>query len=285
MLPFDNHVLLSHPADVRQQGNQCLDVLFFNISKVSSLTRRHLRSQAIIVRTSSVGDIHRLVTALSPSLGVVRAMAYGAAKTTSRMRLATLLFIHADLRLYRDPVKDQYRITEISCREEFGGIRNSLGRYYAASLWAEVVLRSPGAAESDDLFALLLDCLSVLQSADQVIQRGLLVQFIWRYLRLAGLQPELHRCASCNDPLPQSAKGYLSEVYGDMRCGICSEEGDRVLSAGARAYLLYSTGLNPARAAGVRLQDDASLRQALYRMVQRSIDMPLATLQVGADFL
>lgn len=247
--------------------------------------RRHLRSQALILRTTPTGEIHRLVTFLSPSFGLVRAIAYGAAKTTSRLRLATLLFIHADLRLYRDPVKDQYKITEITCHEDFGGIRTSLKRYYAASLWAEVLLRSPGAAEPDELFMLLLDCLGVLHSADQMVQRGLSIQFIWRYLRFSGLQPDLYSCAACDDPLDQSASGYLSEVYGDIRCSSCSVSGDRALSAGARAYLAHTAGLSPARAASVRLQDDAELRHALYRMVQRALEAPLEALQVGAGDL
>ena len=260
-------------------------VLWSCIAQVRALTRRHLRSPALILRTTPTGEIHRLVTFLSPSIGLVRAMAYGAAKTTSRMRLATLLFIHADLRLYRDPVKDQHKITEIACREDFGGIRTSLARYYAASLWAEVVLRSPGAAEPAELFQLLLDCLRALQSADQAVQRGLTVQFIWRYLRLSGLQPELDRCAACDEPLAQSAAGYLAEVYGDIRCEACSTSADRALSAGARAYLSHTAALTPARAAGVRLQDDAGLRHGLFRMVQRALDTPLAALQVGAGVL
>jgi len=267
------------------QPRPLLIMLWFGIAQVRSLTRRHLRSPALILRTTPTGEIHRLVTFLSPSVGLVRAMAYGAAKTTSRMRLATLLFIHADLRLYRDPVKDQHKITEIACCDEFGGIRTSLARYYAASLWAEVVLRSPGSAEPTDLFGLLIDCLRGLQSADQAMQRGLMVQFIWRYLKLSGLQPDLDRCAVCDEPLAQSATSYLAEMYGDIRCADCSTSGDRPLSAGARAYLSHTALLSPARAACVHLQDDAALRHELFRMVQRALDTPLEALQVGAGVL
>ena len=212
-------------------------------------------------------------------------MAYGAAKTTSRLRLATLLFINADLRLYRDPVKDHYKITEITCLDDFGGIRASVPRYFAASLWAEVVLRSPGAAEPADLYALLLDCLLALHSSDLAVQRGLSAQFIWRYLYLAGLQPDLHGCAACDRPLAPSVAGYLSERYGDIRCADCSALSDAAFSAGARAYLSHTQKLPPARAAAVRLQDDRGLSNVLYRMVQRAVDAPLAALQAGAGIL
>ena len=212
-------------------------------------------------------------------------MAYGAARTTSRLRLSTLLFIHADLRLYRDPVKDQYKITEITCRDDFGGIRASVPRYFAASLWAEVVLRSPGAADPADLYALLLGCLLALHASDPAVQRGLSVQFIWRYLGHCGLQPDLHVCAACDRALAPSVSGYLSDRYGDLRCADCSAPADRAFSPGARAYLSHTEQLTPARAAAVRLQDDRGLANVMYRMVQRSLGAPLAALQSGAGVL
>ena len=225
------------------------------------------------------------MTFLSPSFGLVRAMAYGAAKTTSRLRLATLLFIHADLRLYRDPVKDQYKITEVTCRDDFGGIRASVSRYFAASLWAEVVLRSPGAAEPADLYALLLGCLLALHGSDQDAQRALSVQFIWRYLGHSGLQPDLHVCAACDRALAASVPGYLSERYGDIRCAACSAPADPAFSPGARAYLSHTEQLTPGRAAAVRLQDDRGLANVMYRMVQRALDTPLTALQSGVGVL
>ncbi len=212
-------------------------------------------------------------------------MAYGAAKTTSRLRLATLLFIHADLRLYRDPVKDQYKITEVTCRDDFGGIRASVSRYFAASLWAEVVLRSPGAAEPADLYALLLGCLLALHGSDQDAQRALSVQFIWRYLGHSGLQPDLHVCAACDRALATSVPGYLSERYGDIRCAACSAPADPAFSPGARAYLSHTEKLTPGRAAAVRLQDDRGLANVMYRMVQRALDTPLTALQSGVGVL
>lgn len=212
-------------------------------------------------------------------------MAYGAAKTTSRLRLTTLLFMHADLRLYRDPVKDQYKITEITCRDEFGGIRASVPRYFAASLWAEVVLRSPGAADAADLYGLLLGCLLALHSSDRDAQRALSVQFIWRYLGYSGLQPELHACAACDRALAPSVPGYLSDRYGDMRCADCSSPADAAFSPGARAYLSHTERLTPERAAAVRLQDDRGLASVMYRMVQRALDAPLTALQSGMGVL
>ncbi len=225
------------------------------------------------------------MTFLSPSFGLVRAMAYGAAKTTSRLRVATLLFIHADLRLYRDPVKDQYKITEVTCRDDFGGIRASVSRFFAASLWAEVVLRSPGAAEPADLYALLLGCLLALHGSDQDAQRALSVQFIWRYLGHSGLQPDLHVCAACDRALAPSVPGYLSERYGDIRCAACSAPADPAFSPGARAYLSHTEQLTPGRAAAVRLQDDRGLANVMYRMVQRALDTPLTALQSGVGVL
>lgn len=212
-------------------------------------------------------------------------MAYGAAKTTSRLRLATLLFIHADLRLYRDPVKDQYKITEITCRDDFGGIRTSVPRYFAASLWAEVVLRSPGAAEPADLYALLLSCLLGLHASDQAVQRTLSIQFIWRYLGHCGLQPDLHVCTACDLALAPSVPGYLSERYGDIRCADCSSPADAAFSPGARAYLSHTEQLTAGRAAAVRLQDDRGLANVMYRMVQRALDTPLTALQSGVGVL
>ena len=132
-------------------------------------------------------------------------------------------------------------------RDDFGGIRASVSRYFAASLWAEVVLPVRRARrEPTDLYALLLGCLLALHGSDQDAQRALSVQFIWRYLGHSGLQPDLHVCAACDRALATSVPRLPPERYGDIRCAACSAPADPAFSPGARAYLSHTEKLTPA---------------------------------------
>jgi DNA repair protein RecO (recombination protein O) len=249
---------------------------------------RNLRDDAVVLRTHPIGEIHKGVVLFTRHHGIIHAIAHGAAKGRGKLRGTTSPFNRGRVYLYYEPVRRSYKITDMEASDYFPGLRQDLVRYYSASLWAEVLLKSHGGgADSERLFRLLHRALAVLDGSDETPARLLSVQFLWRYLEITGYQPELHGCTRCGRMIPDTEGASFSAREGGFICRSCGNPELPVLSAGARRYLAFTATLPLERAARVGL-DDASrvqLTRMLYEFVQDVIESPLKTLASGDGIL
>lgn len=244
-------------------------------------------TDAIILRNSRIGDIHKRVTMLTPDQGLLSAIAHGAYSRKGTLRGVTNPFCYGRCYLYTDPVKQSVKITDLSVHEFFPGLRESITRFYSASLWAELLLKTfGGGGQSEPLFTLLLSALRALDSA--VDFSPVTIQFLWRYLETGGLQPELDACAACGRRFPPSDHRYYDSRCAGFACSQCTDPAIcPALSPGAAAYLAHSGGLEFSRALQIGLNAAASrnARRVLYRIVQDVAENPLNTLRIGGSLL
>ncbi len=246
---------------------------------------RHSVTQAIVLQSRQFGEIHKTVTLFTPGEGLVSAVAHGAKKIGSRLRSTTEVFCLSRVFLYYDPVKRSYKITDMEGLSLFHGIRASLARYYAASLWAELILKSYAGGESArPLFVLLRDSLALCEQAPQEAVRRLSLQFLWRYLSLTGQAPELERCSECGRPVgPDESMAWGESAALCPRCAVRSV-GAAPVPAGARRYLLYTSALGLEGAARVGLDEagERALRSLLLGLVQSVVEVPLSSVTMEA---
>jgi DNA repair protein RecO (recombination protein O) len=250
--------------------------------------QRSSSSLAIVLRKSRVGEIHKSLTLLTPSLGLIQAMAHGALKIASRLRPASEPFHLLKVYLYHEPVKDQYKITDVESIEPMASLRRSVAKYFTASLWAEVCLRSYGGGEeTDTLFLLLREALQLLDRAPAGRELTLSLQFILRFLGLAGHSIDPAVCGRCQLPTDPQSLLFLAREEGLLVCPACAEPGALALPPGAQRYLLRTRDLPLPQAAAVGLEKGAlaALRETLYHLVQASLETPLNTLRCGAGIL
>ncbi len=250
--------------------------------------QRSSSSLAIVLRKSRVGEVHKSLTLLTPSLGLIQAMAHGALKIASRLRPASEPFHVLKVYLYHEPVKDQYKITDVESIEPMAALRRSVAKYFTASLWAEVCLRSYGGGEqSSVLFLLLREALQLLDRAPVRQELTLSLQFLLRFLDLSGHRIDPGSCGRCGLSLEPHAALFLDREEGLLVCSSCAGSSARPLPPGARRYLLRTRELPLAQAAAVGLEKEAlaALRDTLYHLVQHSLDAPLNSLQCGAGIL
>jgi DNA repair protein RecO (recombination protein O) len=250
--------------------------------------QRSSSSLAIVLRKSRVGEVHKSLTLLTPSLGLIQAMAHGALKIGSRLRPASEPFHVLKVYLYHEPVKNQYKITDVESIEPMAALRRSVAKYFTASLWAEVCLRSYGGGEqSGALFLLLREALQLLDRAPARRELTLSLQFLLRFLALSGHRIDPASCGRCGLPLEPQAALFLDREEGLLVCPSCAGSSARPLPPGARHYLLRTQELPLAQAAAVGLEREAlaALRDTLYYLVQNSLEAPLNSLQCGAGIL
>jgi DNA repair protein RecO (recombination protein O) len=244
-------------------------------------------TEAVVLRKVRVGEIHKSLTLLSPTLGLIGVMAHGAYKIHSRLRTASEPFGVIRAYLYHEPVKDQYKITDIEAIDTLEGIRHSVLRFFTASLWAEVCLKSFGGGEGfAGLYELLREALGLLADCPEASVDRLSVQFLVRFLELMGHRPNLEHCSACGVELELRGGAYLSEEAG-LLCPLCGHPERPHLPGGALRYLQATARLPLAQAARVGLEAGAleAAKEAIYALTRRSIEADLNAVRCSAGIL
>ncbi len=248
---------------------------------------RNLITEALILKNVRIGEIHKSVTFLSPKFGIMNAIAHGAYKGKSKLGGVTEVFSSAKLYLYHDPVRDSYKITDVEPISYFENIRTDLVKYYSASLWVEVVLRTyAGGGEFDRVFGICADSMSLLDRCPPEQNDMVLALFLFRYVDALGYLPDFEVCGRCGGRLDEKSPLYIG-YDGSARCGRCASDDLPVISAGARRYLAYSSAKPVEEVLKVDL-DEASrgeLKRAMISIVQHVIGGPLNTLRGAGDIL
>lgn len=248
--------------------------------------------RAIILTNRRVGEIHRLVTMLAEERGLIRAMAHGAYSKRGKLKGSTNPFTYGTCYLYTNPVKEQHKITDFDVEEDFAAVKEDITRFYLASLWAEVVLKSYGAGDeygqgTGEVLELLVTALRALAELPKERVGAVSLQFLWRYLALNGVQPSLEECSASGRPFGEKEARF----FGPRTEGVVAEEyADPELEAlqpGVARYFVHTASLPFAEALRVDLSATArrNARSFIHRMTEQLVEGPLNTLQTAGPIL
>jgi DNA repair protein RecO (recombination protein O) len=250
----------------------------------SMQTFRTVSTSAIVIRRERMGESHKNLTLLTADLGLVHAAAYGAWKMHSSLRTGSEPFAHSLVRMYHDPVKNTYKVTDLEVHETFEGLRTDLARIEAASLWAEVVLKSIAAGETaGGVYRLLLASLRAMESSAAERAAYGTAQFLWRFLDLAGYRPDPSACERCGRAFGEEEGAAWLPAPGGIACGACAGPAGSPLSAGARRYLeaTRDLGLGAALAVSLDPASLAGLAKALQHAIRGVLETDLTSLRVA----
>lgn len=241
---------------------------------------RSVKTQAIVIRTARYGELHKIVTLLSPDLGIVSAVVYGGRKG-KRTALAPLFSV-GTFQLYNNPVKKEYSIEEGVLSFVPTSIADDLESTYTASLMCELVMKTP----SDDpqpVFGLLKAALHHLESSslEEPHSKRALIAFVWKLLQISGLAPDLEYCPSCDRRYEEDETLSFSSSILAPACRDCGDSEELVLPPGARRYLRYTQGMEYEDAVGVKLNPAAEARVLNYmtKWIRLHVNAPIKTLE------
>jgi DNA repair protein RecO (recombination protein O) len=243
---------------------------------------RHSVTQAIVLHTHRFGEIHKGVTLLTRDMGIITAVAHGALKTKSRLRSLTDSFCCSRTYLYFEPVRGTYKITDMVPISYFEGLRDSLDRYYAASLWTEVVIKSFAGGEIDSrVYDLLKSCLTFLEKIEEDSIDTLSFQFLWRYLKIIGFSTDPNSCSQCGRSLEQEENSYLCGSPPSFSCRHCQRNERLILTPGARRFLSFTTGKPLKKVLMFSLDRDSrvKLKGLLYELLQQVLETSLNSIE------
>ncbi len=255
--------------------------------------RRNSIESAVVLQAARMGEIHRRVALFTGERGVVYATAHGAGKAVSKLKAAAIPFALITAYLYHDPVRNSFKVTDVEARNLHPAIRADLRKFFTASLWVEIVLRSHGGGtHADELFTLLVESLQRLDGASEDDVALLSAQVLWRALLHMGITPDLECCDACGREVGAHEDLRLA-AHGGSWCQRCAAaRGLRDLpvaglriDASARRFLLATGGLPLAAAGAYTFAGAEQLRRSLQQLVQHGLERPLNSLRCAAGIL
>ncbi|NWF65580.1 MAG: DNA repair protein RecO [Chloroflexi bacterium] len=179
---------------------------------------RSFRASAVVLRHSDWGEADRLLTLYTREHGMVRALAKGARKVTSRKAGHLQPFTHVTLQLARG--RDLLLVTQVETINAFLPLHDDLVKTGHAAYVVELLLRfcyeDEGANPS--IFRLLVETLDRLEKETDA---WLPVRYYeMRLLDAVGYRPHLFECANCGrEVLPEVQ--FFSFITGGVICPRC----------------------------------------------------------------
>ena len=244
---------------------------------------RNLTSEAIVLTHRKWGDLHRLVTLLSPDLGLCTAVVYGArkGKLAGGIEPGTMGTYY----LYHNRTRKEYTLVDVDPQHTIEHIRDDLPRFYCLQAMIEMAMRMHG-GDFSSLYHVLGTFLILLESG-QHNTRQILIQYIWRFIGILGLEPDLTTCPVCST---HYEKSEVLSFHTGLHTPCCRQCGDVdfesyefVLGPGARKYLLLTQALGEIDAVQLTLSETAAKRMIRYmvRYITNILGNPLKTLSGG----
>jgi len=230
------------------------------------LRERLYRTEAIILRRADMGEADRLLTVFTPGQGKLRVVAKGARKPTSRKSGHVELFTRVQLLIAKGRQLDI--VSQAETLQTYRPLREDLLRSAHAHYCVELLDRfTADEQEHGDLYDLLAMTLARLCEASDLALAARHYEF--HLLTLAGYQPRLFGCVSCNrklEPVESETPPYAFDVeLGGVLCPDCVNAHPKAmpLSLSALKVLRHAARTNYATFAAL------NLRPALHREVEQ----------------
>lgn len=179
---------------------------------------RSFRASAVVVRHSDWGEADRLLTLYTREQGMVRALAKGARKVTSRKAGHLQPFTYITVQLSKG--RDLLIVTQVETVNAFLPLHDDLVKTSYAAYIFELLLRFSYEEEGGNptIFKLLTDTLDRLEKEEDA---WLAVRYYeMRLLDAVGFRPQLFECANCGRAiLPEDQ--FFSFTAGGVICPRC----------------------------------------------------------------
>ncbi len=188
-------------------------------------------SEALILRTSALGEADRLVSFLSRSYGRLRGVARGARRPKSRFGATLQLLSYVRIWFYERETRELVRINQCEMLESFLEAHREYQRGQGLALLAEITESVlPEREPSDPAFRLLLAAVRAIERTSQTTL-PLSYFHLWT-VRLGGWLPSLDSCVRCHAALG-GVPAFASAAHAGLLCSRCKLPGTRKLSAAA----------------------------------------------------
>lgn len=197
-------------------------------------------SRGLIIKEVKVGEGDKIITILTPDLGVIQAAAKGARSYKSKFLAGCQLFCYTNFSFIKK--RSWYSVLSAEPIHTFYEIRTSLEKLslaaYLCDLLCEVCTDSH---QADKALSLALNTLYLLSKKDCLSQ--IKATFELRFISDSGFAPQLFHCVKCGS---EGVFKNFSANDGGVLCNACAENKSNI-SAGALNAMRHITCAEPKR--------------------------------------
>lgn len=181
---------------------------------------RSFRASAVVLRHADWGEADRLLTLYTREQGMVRAIAKGARKVTSRKAGHLQPFTQITIQLAKG--RDLLIVTQVETINAFLPLHDDLLKTSHAAYVVELLLRFSYEDEGANpaIFRLLVETLGRIEAEEDA---WLAVRYYeMRLLDAVGFRPQLFECANCSREI-RAEDQFFSFTAGGVICPRCGE--------------------------------------------------------------
>lgn len=161
---------------------------------------RTFKATAINLRAVPLGETDRMLTLLTPEVGLIKVVAPGARKHLSRLAGRSALFVVNDVLIAKGKQLD--KLIQAETVRSFPGLSQHLGKITASQYLAELVLfQALSECSQSDLYYLFVEHLERIESSTDAGILPCLAHGVYHLLALEGVAPDVQTCCVTRDPV------------------------------------------------------------------------------------
>jgi DNA repair protein RecO (recombination protein O) len=179
------------------------------------------QAEAIVLRTSPIGDQDKLCSFLTRDKGVLRGVAKGARKFGNRFGSSLEPMSCVRIFFYEKERRDLVTVSNADLLESFFDLRSDLKAGFTLAYFAELVEEfTPARSHEETLYRLLLAVLRALRDKGDL---DLLARYFEAWLlQINGVLPEVARCKRCRKAVAEAEAAWLAPRRDGIYCGDCA---------------------------------------------------------------
>ncbi len=209
------------------------------------MVERNKITEALILSVKDSGEKNRTVCAISPDLGIFYATLYGGPK--SKLKSLVQPFNWGVIYIYDDESRNMKKVSDFDVKNFHSGLKESLYKMWASNLAGEILLKTKCGGDDRLSYILIKAFVDGLDKCEENVSTIATIRFLWRYIGLLGVQPDVSTCCCCNKDIfggnGLENDKILSYFIPAQSGFICDECKDSYVRQRAEINLFYEMNL------------------------------------------
>lgn len=245
---------------------------------------KSLSTLATVISIKPSGKNNSSVTFLAQNEGIIYATMYGGPKSKMKSLVSPW---NTGTAYFSVTSTGNYKISDFDVKNYRLSFRENLLKFWAASLAAEIAIKTRCAGSPAKCWALangFLDGLELCTENEQCTAG--LIRFLWRYLALLGVQPDASVCCCCGKKIENGASFNVAE--NGFYCKNCTQNKNPLeIPQNGIEYLSGISSLSPKEARKIPFYRESvsSVKQLIFYLIENACGSELVSLKTGAGIL
>jgi len=180
-----------------------------------------IATPAIILHSFKYSESSKIVRMLTSELGVVSAVAKGAARPKSKFGARLQILSEGTAHIYVKPNRDLHTLAEFETEKIRHDLASDVRRYVSASALAELVLRFAPTERNEEIYVRLVAYLDSLATVPAEHLETTSLSALWGIVCALGFEPAMDGCARDGRQIPDGSAAF-SIADGGLLCSACA---------------------------------------------------------------